>query len=211
MTKIVIGSVAVGIGLGYAVLPAEVVACADSIIVVGLTALLFLIGIDIGKAGTIVENFKKAGLKILVFPAANILGTLAGALVGSMVISFAAGFAGDGMTTVSAAEALTVGSGFSWYSLAPILIEPQSAELAAMSFMHNVMRELFGIILIPVVAKKIGYIETTALPGAAAMDVCIPIVERTTSPDVAVYSFVMGVVLSICVPCFVPLFLGFIG
>lgn len=199
MTKLVIGSVAAGIALGYAVLPGWVIERADTLIIVGLSVLLFLIGIDIGRAGTIVENFKKAGLKILVFPVANVLGTFAGAAAGSLFLS------------VTAVEALTVGSGFSWYSLAPILIEPQSAELAAMSFMHNVMRELFGIILIPVVAKKIGYIETTALPGAAAMDVCIPIVERTTTPDVAVYSFVMGVVLSICVPCFVPLFLGIIG
>lgn len=199
MTRLVIGSVAVGIGLGYAVLPQWVIESADNIIVAGLSILLLLIGIDIGRAGTIVENFKKAGLKILVFPVANVLGTFAGAVVGSLFLS------------VTAVEALTVGSGFSWYSLAPMLIEPQSAELAAMSFMHNVMRELFGIILIPVVAQKIGYIETTALPGAAAMDVCIPIVERTTTPDVAVYSFVMGVVLSICVPCFVPLFLGIAG
>lgn len=199
MTRLVIGSVAVGIGLGYAVLPQWVIESADNIIVAGLSILLLLIGIDIGRAGTIVENFKKAGLKILVFPVANVLGTFAGAAVGSLFLS------------VTAVEALTVGSGFSWYSLAPMLIEPQSAELAAMSFMHNVMRELFGIILIPVVAQKIGYIETTALPGAAAMDVCIPIVERTTTPDVAVYSFVMGVVLSICVPCFVPLFLGIAG
>lgn len=199
MTRLVIGSVAIGIGLGYAVLPQWVIESADNIIVAGLSILLLLIGIDIGRAGTIVENFKKAGLKILVFPVANVLGTFAGAVVGSLFLS------------VTAVEALTVGSGFSWYSLAPMLIEPQSAELAAMSFMHNVMRELFGIILIPVVAQKIGYIETTALPGAAAMDVCIPIVERTTTPDVAVYSFVMGVVLSICVPCFVPLFLGIAG
>lgn len=199
MTKLVLGSVAVGIGLGYAVLPDSFIESTEYIIVVGLSILLFLIGMDIGKAGTVVQNFKKAGLKIMVFPVANILGTFAGALVGSLFIS------------ATAMEALTVGAGFSWYSLAPLMIEPVSAEVAAMSFMHNVMRELAGIILIPVVAKKIGYIETTALPGAAAMDVCIPIVERTTSPDVAVYSFVMGVVLSVAVPTFVPIFLGFIG
>lgn len=62
--------------------------------------------------------------------------------------------------------------------------------------------------LIPVVAKKIGYIETTGMPGAAAMDVCLPIVEKSTRSDIAVYSFVSGVTLSILVPVLVPLILG---
>ena len=46
----------------------------------------------------------------------------------------------------------------------------------------------FSILLIPFVAKKIGYIETTGMPGAAAMDVCLPIVEKSTRSDIAVYS-----------------------
>ena len=62
--------------------------------------------------------------------------------------------------------------------------------------------------LIPIVAKKIGYIETCSLPGAAAMDVCLPIVEKATDSQTAVYSFVMGVVLSIAVPVLVPLFIA---
>lgn len=36
---------------------------------------------------------------------------------------------------------------------------------SAVCFLHNVMRELFAIVLIPFVAKKIGYVETVGLPG----------------------------------------------
>ena len=79
---------------------------------------------------------------------------------------------------------------------------------SAVSFLHNVMRELLSIVFIPLIAKKIGYIETTGMPGAAAMDVCLPIVEKSTRSDIAVYSFVSGVVLSILVPVFVPLIIG---
>ena len=74
--------------------------------------------------------------------------------------------------------------------------------------MHNVMRELLGILLIPIIAKKIGYIETVSLPGAAAMDVCLPVVEKATRGDIAVYSFISGVVLSIAVPILVGLVAG---
>ena len=77
-----------------------------------------------------------------------------------------------------------------------------------MAFLHNVMRELFSILFIPLVAKKIGYIETTGMPGAAAMDVCLPIVEKSTRSDIAVYSFVSGVILSTAVPIMVPLIIG---
>ena len=56
--------------------------------------------------------------------------------------------------------------------------------------------------------KKIGYVETVSLPAAAAMDVCLPIVERVTDSDVAVYSFVSGVIISASVPVFIPIFLA---
>ena len=63
-----------------------------------------------------------------------------------------------------------------------------------------------AIILIPGVARKIGYVESVTLPGASAMDVCLPIVVRATSGNTAVYSFISGTVLSFMVPVLVPLF-----
>jgi uncharacterized membrane protein YbjE (DUF340 family) len=51
-------------------------------------------------------------------------------------------------------------------------------------------------------------VECTSLPGAAAMDVCLPIVEKATAPNITIYSFITGVVLSISVPIMVPLIIG---
>jgi uncharacterized membrane protein YbjE (DUF340 family) len=70
------------------------------------------------------------------------------------------------------------------------------------------MREMLGIMLIPIVAKYIGFIESTALPGGGAMDVCLPIVERATAPNIVIYSFVIGLSLSVAVPILVPLIIG---
>ena len=67
---------------------------------------------------------------------------------------------------------------------------------------------MIAIILIPIVAKRIGYVEKCALKGAAAMDVCLPVVEKATNANIAVYSFVSGVVLSIAVPVLVPFIMG---
>ena len=159
--------------------------------------LLFFVGMDIGKEGTVVENFKKAGWRVLVFPFAIIIGTYAGSLVAGLILP-----------SLGLRDALAVGSGFGWYTLAPVMLAEYSTSVSAVSFMHNVMRELLGILLIPIIAKKIGYIETVSLPGAAAMDVCLPVVEKATRGDIAVYSFISGVVLSIAVPILVGLVAG---
>ncbi len=204
MTVIILISVAIGMLFGFFVIRdvfadnmADFEYWAGIIVKAGLTVLLFFIGIDLGLEGTVIENFKAVGFKIVIIPIAVILGTLIGAFAMSFVIG------------VSVKEALAIGAGFGWYTLAPgILMESGYLTASAISFLHNVMRELSSIIFIPVVAKKIGYLETTGMPGAAGMDVCLPIVEKATRSDVAVYAFVSGFVLSILVPVLVPLIIG---
>ncbi len=195
MTKIVLGSVTVGLAAGYFILPESFIPIGDNLLVVGLCILLFFVGIDIGAEGIVFKNIKKVGFKILILPVATISGTYLGAIVASLILP------------VSMIESLTIGSGFGWYSLAPIMIAEKSVELSAISFLHNVFREFFGILLIPVVAQYIGYVETTSLPGAPAMDVCLPIIEKSTNGTVAIYSFISGLVMSVAVPVMVVLFL----
>ena len=106
-------------------------------------------------------------------------------------------------------EAVSVSAGFGWYTFAPgVIAEAGHAVAGAVSFMHNVIRETLGIIIIPLAAQKIGYLEATAIPGVAAMDVCLPIVERSCRPETVVYSFCMGMIMSVAVPLLVPLFIG---
>lgn len=196
MTLYIVLSVAAGIIMGYLILPDAFIDISGILIVVGLCVLLFFVGMDIGREGTIIENFKQAGWRIMIFPFVIIIGTLIGSVIGAIILP------------VSVKDALCVGSGLGWYSLAPAMLAEYSTEISAISFMHNVMRELFAILLIPFVAKRVGYIETVALPGAAAMDVCLPIVEKATKSDIAVYSFISGVVASIAVPILVGFMMG---
>lgn len=204
MTLLIVVAVAIGMLIGYFVIRSifaeNIEAFYSAVglgIKIGLCLLLIFVGLDLGLDGTVIDNFKKVGLRILVFPVVVIAGTLAGAAVISPFID------------LSLRECLAIGSGFGWYTLAPgIIMEAGYVTASAVSFLHNVMRELLSIVFIPLVARKIGYIETTGMPGAAAMDVCLPIVEKSTRSDIAVYSFVSGVVLSILVPVFVPLIVG---
>lgn len=196
MTRIVLFSVIAGGLIGHFIMPDSFMDTTEHIVIGSLSILLFFVGLDIGREGTAWQSLKKTGIRILVFPFAVIAGTLAGAMAGSLILS------------VTMPEAMAVGSGFGWYTLAPLIIDPYSGEISAMSFMYNVFREMFGIMLIPVVAKKIGYIESISLPGAAAMDVCLPIVEKTAGGDMVIYSFLTGMILSAAVPVLVPLFMS---
>ena len=201
MSKKILISVALGILCGYFVIMKHFEyetysAIVGKIITVGLCFMLFFVGFGLGTEGDILGKIKRAGFKILVFPFAIMIGTLCG--------TAAAGF----ISGLSLRESLAVGAGFGWYSLAPLLLTKYSAQISALSFMHNVMREIIGILLMPLVAKHVGYIETTALAGAAAMDTCLPIVEHCTSSHIVIYSFVTGVTMSLSVPILVPLFAG---
>ncbi|MDO4860603.1 MAG: lysine exporter LysO family protein [Bacillota bacterium] len=161
-----------------------------------LYTLLVFVGIEIGLEGTVVQKFKMVGWRIVLFPVGVMAGTLIVMVILSMFIDY------------SVTETLAVGSGFGWFSLAPVLIAEYSAEVSALSLLYCVMRDVLGFIFIPVIARTIGYVETIAPPGASAMDVSLPIVERATNADIAVYSFVSGAIVSILVPVLVPLFIA---
>ncbi len=197
MTIIVITAVSFGMATGYFLLPPEYLEYIPNILDVGLFSLLFFVGIDIGYEGTGISSIKSAGFRILMFPLAIIIGTFIGAIFASFILP------------ISTIDSIIVASGFGWYSLAPIIISDYSTEVSAISFMHNVFRELMAIICIPLVAKYIGYIETTSLPGAAAMDVCLPVVVKSTTNKIAIYSFMSGLVLSVIVPIVVPILISF--
>lgn len=79
---------------------------------------------------------------------------------------------------------------------------------AAVAFMHNLLREYFTLLSVPVLAKKIGYMETISLAGGTAMGVCLPVIAKSTRSDVTVYSFLSGLIHAASVPVLIPLLLG---
>lgn len=196
MTKWILIAVVLGFISGATFLPEVFILMSGPLLIVGLCFLLFFVGVDLGIEGTVIESFRKVGFRVLIFPIAIIIGTLSFAFIVSFFLP------------ITAKESMAVAAGFGWYTFAPIILADYSAEISALSFLYNVMREIFGIILIPFVAKYIGFVEATGLPGAASMDVCLPIVERATAPNIVIYSFISGLVLSISVPILVPLIIS---
>ena len=201
MTLLILAFVAIGMGCGYFAVPKlfagnmdlfETI-CSKSL-VIGLSTLLGIIGFNMGLSGDMAKHLRGVGLSVIVIPVLAVAGSLVGGAVYGL------------LSDLSVREGIAISAGFGWYTLAPGLITECGYNVAgAISFLHNVMRETLGIIGIPLFARYIGYLEATVVPGVAAMDVCLPITERSTRPEVVVYSFVTGLTMCIAVPLIVPL------
>ena len=167
--------------------------------VILLCILMTLVGLDMGSSGEVINNIKEAGLRVLAFPIASMIGTMVLGIAICLVFGF------------SLRESAAIPIGFGWYSYAPVVIAnagQQYIVASAVSFMHNVIREVSGIVLIPLAARKIGYLEAASIPGIAAMDVCIPIVGRACRPDTVIYSFAIGAIMCAVTSVGVPLIMG---
>lgn len=196
LTILIVVFVALGILAGYFVLPDSIMVHSGNLLTLALCMLLIFIGMDIGIEGTIAKNFKSAGWRIIAFPFVSILSMIAGSVVAALVLP------------IGLQDSLCIGSGLGWYSLAPAMLADYSMRVSAISFMHNVFREVLGLISVSIIAKKVGYIESYSCPGCTSMDVTLPVVEKSTSADIAVYSFIHGAILSASVPILVSIFMG---
>ncbi|NLM06551.1 MAG: lysine exporter LysO family protein [Tissierellia bacterium] len=161
-----------------------------------LSTLLLFVGIDLGFQREILDSIKSVGLRVFFIPLAIVIGTIVGAAISGKILN------------IDIKESLAIGAGMGWYSLSSaILMDAGMITAASIAFLHNVMRELAGLLLVPLVARTIGYVESVAIPGCPSMDVCLPVVAKATRGRAVVYSFVSGFVLSLLVPVLVPLFI----
>ncbi|WP_130869656.1 lysine exporter LysO family protein [Intestinimonas massiliensis (ex Afouda et al. 2020)] len=192
LTKWIVIAVVLGMLAGRFLLPPAVTQHCGTVINFGLYLLLFMVGMDMGKQGTLISDIKTAGFQVLLVPVVVCAGTLVFAALAGLFLP------------MGVKDSMAAAAGMGWYSLAPTLLAPYSLSVSAVAFLSNVMREIFSILAIPLVAKYIGYVECAALPGAAAMDTVLPVVVGATHERITIYSFTSGVVLSLAVPILVP-------
>lgn len=158
--------------------------------------LLFFVGIDIGINRSVFKKVQKIGFKILLIPSMMIVGSVSGAIFAGFLLGLPYNEAG------------AIGAGLGWYTLSSILLSNYSNELATLAFISNVVREIIGFMIIPIVATKIGFFEAIAPAGAAAMDTGLPIISRATNSETTILAFISGAICTISVPIIVPLILN---
>ncbi|MEY8304936.1 lysine exporter LysO family protein [Anaerosalibacter bizertensis] len=193
MSLSIILAVVLGIGVGYFILPDWVFSYTGTIADIGLCLLLFFVGMDIGKQKGVFKDLKKMGFKILLVPIMIIIGSILGSILGGFLLKMPTNESG------------AVGAGLGWYTLSSVMLTSYSTELSAIAFLTNVIREIIALIIVPIVAKYIGYLECIAPCGATAMDTALPVISKSTDSKTTIISFISGVILSLVVPILVSI------
>ena len=129
LTFLIVIAVVLGMLAGRFVLPAAVTAHCGTVISFGLYLLLFMVGMDMGKQGTLLADIKTAGFQVLLVPVAVCAGSLAFAALAGLFLP------------LGVKDSMAAASGLGWYSLAPTLLAPYSLSVSAVAFLSIYLRE----------------------------------------------------------------------
>jgi uncharacterized membrane protein YbjE (DUF340 family) len=161
-----------------------------------LYLLILTIGIDLGQSFRLAE-IRKLGRLAIKLPLGTLLGSLLGGLVASLLLG------------IELRWGLAVAAGCGWYSLTGPLIAQYSAVYGTLGFLANLIREIFTVLLYPLVIRRIPKELAVSMGGATTMDTTLPIMTKFGGSDVALIAFVHGFVLTALVPFIVPFILQF--
>lgn len=179
-----------GLIFGYLFLDTGVKDTLDLILMSALDVMIFIAGIEIGSNRGILKRICNvhSALLALAIPLAVACGSICGALL----LGHIAG--------LSAYDSLLVGGGLGWYSFSSVVISAMySTEIGTVAFLANMMREITGFFLIPLLVRVHKFLAL-APSGAATMDSGLPVVIKYTNLHVGMYSFINGLVLTLIVP-----------
>lgn len=179
-----------GLLFGYLFLDTGVKDTLDLILMSALDVMIFIAGIEIGSNRGILKRICNlhSALLALAIPLAVACGSICGALL----LGHIAG--------LSAYDSLLVGGGLGWYSFSSVVISAMySTKIGTVAFLANMMREISGFFLIPLLVRVHKFLAL-APSGAATMDSGLPVVIKYTNLHVGMYSFINGLVLTLIVP-----------
>ncbi|WP_324735625.1 lysine exporter LysO family protein [Thermococcus sp. SY098] len=159
-----------------------------------LYALIFIIGVDLGKSRGLKE-IRELGKIALVLPLATVVGSLLGGLLASFLLD------------IHIKWALAISAGFGWYSLTGPLLAQYSPVYGVVGFLANLTREILTILFYPVAIRKIPKELAVSMGGATTMDSTLPVIVKFGGSEVTVIAFVHGFILTAIAPFLIPLIL----
>lgn len=186
---IIVGFFILGIAAGLSGMVPESIIDGD-LTFYALCALLLCVGIGIGSDRNIVTKFKSLDVRMALLPLGTALGTFAGSLAVSLILSGR-----------SPLDCLAVGSGFGYYSLSSIFItEYKGAELGTIALLANIIREMVTLLLSPVLAKVFGPLAPISSGGVTSMDTTLPIIMASSGVQYSAVSIFHGFILDFSIP-----------
>jgi uncharacterized membrane protein YbjE (DUF340 family) len=189
---LLLGTLAAGFAAGF-FLPVFPGANGEKLITCLLYTVLVIVGAGLGTSGI-------RPMQILSHP--DLLIIPLGTMIGSLAGGLAAGF----LLNMRPGSAMSLASGFGWYSLSGVILTRLgSPDLGAVSFLSNMLRESMALILIPLLARTRFPLLAIGAGGATSMDVTLPLIEKNCGAGAVPLSIASGGVLSLSVPFLVPL------
>lgn len=185
--------IALVLGFVVGLFPLFVWQYTENIIQVVLVFLLLLIGIQLRSNNISLKQIllNKVGIATTLIV---IISTFIGGIVAALLLGLPLRI-GLGMS-----------SGFGWYSLSGILMtEAHGAIIGSATFLNDILRELFAIILIPTLIKRYK-LTTLGLCGATSMDFTLPMLQKGAGIMIVPAAIVQGFLLTLLMPIFMTLF-----
>ena len=158
----------------------------------------------IGSDSRLREILRTISPRMLLVPCATIVGTIAASAAVSLLL-----------VRWSLPQVLAVGCGFGYYSLSSILIASVgeasmgaqvAAELATIALMANIFREIFTLLLSPLMVRWFSPLAPICAGGATTMDTTLPVITRFSGREWVFVSIAHGMVVDFSVPFLVPFF-----
>lgn len=194
----VVPSLIFGVVLGRWLLPENTIVAVNLVTVISLNIMILGAGIDMGNNKKVWFLLRTMGAVILLIPCTIITGAMLGGVVGSILLRLPVFFS------------LAAGAASGFYSfIGPLVTDKAGAELGALAFLSNLLREVLSLLFIPTLAKKFGGMAAIASGGATTMDSTLPVIFRALGPQVAMVGMLSGAVLTVIIPVVIPLLLYF--
>ena len=166
----------------------------SSIVFYSLCVMVFICSLGLGK------DYKNGtGEKITLSTLLYSFGTIAGTLITIPLLSLILGF--------TFKDSAIIVSGMGWYSLATGLVYSYSPALSVASFSYCVSREIFAVLVMPLLIRKFSKPEVVAVSGSATLNACAAATAVTKDNTILVYGMITGSIVSICVPFMLGFFM----
>ena len=149
----------------------------------------------------IMDMLRELKARILLIPLGVVAGTFCGSALAWLVLS--------GFSQLSLPEALSVGAGFGYYSLATVIITRLGdPALGSMALLSNMIHEALALLLPPFLVRFSGKLGPVLAGGAAAMDTCLPVIAQVSGERCAILAVFSGMCLTLLVPLLIPLLMA---
>ena len=165
----------------------------DWVLTISLVLLYVGVGVSLGENKHVFQYIKRLGLRLIILPAAIFLGSILGGLIIGFVLRIPLNYA-----MISA-------SGMGCYSLTGAMMTDYfGVEAGIYGFVVNVIRDVFTIILMPLLVR-ISKGSPIAAGAAGCMDTMLVPVTKAVGTELGIVALISGTILTFVVPVWLPI------